>query len=234
MPSLHDSLQVWHKRKNTQTMTTTTRQFGDTHLLWTAKGPDGEITSAHTGLQWGQWHHLHRTSLAETDFDHRAHSLDGAQCYSHLAIMSSLLKYVFCKRNEKKFKCFHLSLLFYILRQCLLQPLSQYAAKASFELLLLVPLPPLCLGLQVCATMPGTYAFKSSPESKQIMVSWMWGGMPQPLEVETGRLEVQGHSLLCREAWDISMVHETLIQTAKIKGSKSSHKVTYHLEPYIV
>lgn len=107
-------------------------------------------------MQWGQWHHLHRTSLAETDFDHRAHSLDGAQCYSHLAIMSSLLKYVFCKRNEKKFKCFHLSLLFYILRQCLLQPLSQYAAKASFELLLLVPLPPLCLGLQVCATMPGS------------------------------------------------------------------------------
>lgn len=34
-------------------MTTKTRQFGDTHLLQAAKGPDGKIIPAHTGLLVG-------------------------------------------------------------------------------------------------------------------------------------------------------------------------------------
>lgn len=83
--------------------------------------------------------------------------------------------------------------------RALCSPWSEYVAKASFELLILVPLSPLCLGLQVHATRPGAHPLKSSPESKQIIVNWMWQGMPQSLEVETRKSAVQGHFLLLRE-----------------------------------
>lgn len=53
-------------------MTAKTRQFGDTHLLQAAKGPDGKIISAHTGLLVGGSGIIYTNitvSLAEMDFD---------------------------------------------------------------------------------------------------------------------------------------------------------------------
>lgn len=138
-------LLAWHKRKNTQTMTTKTRQLG-THICCELQKDQMEKQFQHTlSWWWGPVASLITEVTAYLAGMDLEGLLDGTRC-QQFSLWVFPFQVDFVRRMKRNSNVF-ISLLLCVFETgpALCRPWSWYIAKTSFELLVFLPLPSLVL-----------------------------------------------------------------------------------------